>query len=100
MASLKQKQSGTGGQKSEIASLRAKVRQMKERILELESAVERIDALQWWRSRGGRGGNSPPKFQGGGHSPPLALNYNMNKFNLLFLLQARVLNHREKFRIP
>ena len=46
MASLKQKQSGTGGQTSEIASLRAKVRQMEERILELESSVERIDALE------------------------------------------------------
>ena len=44
MASQKQKQSG--GQTSEIVSLRTKVRQMEERIIELEKAVERIDALE------------------------------------------------------
>ena len=44
MASEKQKQSD--GQTSEIASLRTKVRQMEERIIELEKTVERIDALE------------------------------------------------------
>ena len=44
-----QKQMPSGGQTSEIASLRTKVRQMEECIIELENAVEQhIDALEEW----------------------------------------------------
>ena len=40
---------------------------------------------------GAGGAIAPPNFKMEGQ-PPLALNYIMNKFNLLFLLRARVLN--------
>ena len=45
MASQAQKHSG-GQTSDDVKSLRTKVRQMEERIIELEKAVERIDVLE------------------------------------------------------
>ena len=45
MASQAQKHSG-GQASDDVKSLRTKVRQMEERIIELEKAVERIDVLE------------------------------------------------------
>ena len=48
-----------------------------------------ISPLQGRRSRGGLGGQFPPKYRGGGAQPPLALHEIINKFNLLARIRMK-----------